>query len=178
MELEYTSAIVGAVVGAIITSLFAFALWYCGVYYQETKEKHEIAQALCSDISSINDSLVLNANFYRAQGTRELVNLPEEYLDLIIVPDLQPIYPQDGLYYLYKKDITKFDRELSESIFAFYNDLIGAENDRIHLIALKESGKTDNNTNFTMNLLYNDIKQRVIRAEENMQSLKDRLRAI
>ena len=115
----------GVLIGAsgyLANSLF---LWNTSV----NKDKSDIAEGLYLDISSIEDYLVA--------ADREFLANPD---DQYIFVQATPLYPENGLYFAYQRDISRLDRKISQDTFTFYNHLLSAERDRNLIFEIQRMG--------------------------------------
>ncbi|MFH0967085.1 MAG: hypothetical protein V1862_05330 [Methanobacteriota archaeon] len=117
--------VLGVLIGAsgyLINSLF---LWNTSV----NKDKSDIAEGLYLDISWLEDYLIsTNQEF--------LANPDEKYIFVHVTP----LYPDNGLYFAYQRDIFKMDRDLAKDTFTFYNHLLSAERDRSLIFEIQRIG--------------------------------------
>ena len=115
----------GVLIGAsgyLANSLF---LWNTSV----NKDKSDIAEGLYLDISSIEDYLVA--------ADREFLANPD---DQYIFVQATPLYPENGLYFAYQRDISRLDRKIAQDTFTFYNHLLSAERDRNLIFEIQRVG--------------------------------------
>jgi hypothetical protein len=115
----------GVLIGAsgyLANSLF---LWNASV----NKDKSDVAEGLYLDVSSIEDYLV-NAD-------REFLANPD---DGYIYIQGTPLYPENGLYFAYQRDISKMDRKIAQDTFTFYYHLLAAERDRNRIFEIQRLG--------------------------------------
>jgi hypothetical protein len=108
--------------GYLVNSLF---LWNTSV----NKDKSEIAEGLYFDVSSIDDYLL-------ATDREFLANPGEKY----IFVQGSPLYPENGLYFVYQRDIPRLDRKIGQDTFTFYNHLLAAERDRNNIYEIQRRG--------------------------------------
>ncbi len=101
------------------------------------KEKSDIAEGLYLDISSLNESLVLADQEFQH---------PEDDCNADIFVQSSPLYPGNGLYYSYQRDIPKLDRTIARHTFTFYNHLLSAERDRSLIFEIQRQGDVRNLT--------------------------------
>jgi hypothetical protein len=117
--------VVGVPIGAsgyLANSLF---LWSTSV----NKDKSTITEGLYLDISSIEDYLV-------AADQEFLANPDDNY----IFVQATPLYPDNGLYFAYQRDISKPDRKIGQDTFTFDNYLLSAERDRNLIFEIQRLG--------------------------------------
>ncbi len=115
----------GVLIGAsgyLANSLF---LWNTSV----NKDKSDIAEGLYLDVTSIEDYLV-------AADQEFLANPDDKY----IFVQATPLYPDNGLYFAYQRDISRMDRKIAQDTFTFYNHLLSAERDRNLIFEIQRAG--------------------------------------
>lgn len=120
------ATLVAALIGGLIGSL---ALGYYTDKNFQTQIKNEqknIAIGLLFEISQIEPDNTRIANSY-IDYVNNRAPQPSPYY-------LLPIYPDTGLYYLYGKDIFKFDSELSELLYKYYYNELQIERERKYLV--------------------------------------------
>jgi hypothetical protein len=112
----------GVLIGAsgyLVNSLF---LWNTSV----NKDRSDIAEGLYIDISSFEDDLI--------EADREFLANPD---DKYIFVQGTPLYPDNGLYFAYQRDISKMDRQIAQDTFTFYSHLPSAERDRDNIYEIQ-----------------------------------------
>jgi hypothetical protein len=112
----------GVLIGAsgyLVNSLF---LWNTSV----NKDRSDIAEGLYIDISSFEDDLI--------EADREFLANPD---DKYIFVQGTPLYPDNGLYFAYQRDISKMDRQIAQDTFTFYSHLLSAERDRDNIYEIQ-----------------------------------------
>jgi hypothetical protein len=67
--------------------------------------------------------------------------------DKYIFVQATTIYPGNGLYFAYQRDIPRLDRKLAQDTFAFYNHLLSAERDRTLIFDIQRTGDLRELTN-------------------------------
>jgi hypothetical protein len=117
--------IIGVLIGSSIYLANSLFLWNATV----NKEKSDIAEGLYLDVASIEDYLV-------AADQQFLANPDDQY----IFVQGTPLYPNNGLYYAYQRDISKLDRKTGQDTFTFYNHLLSAERDRNLIFDIQRTG--------------------------------------
>ena len=93
------------------------------------KDKGDIAKGLYPDVTSIEDYLVA--------ADREFLANPD---DKYIFVQATPLYPNNGLYFAYQRDISRMDRKIAQDTFTFYNHLLSAERDRNLIFEIQRMG--------------------------------------
>lgn len=117
--------VLGVLIGAsgyLINSLY---LWNTSV----NKDKADIAEGLYLDVSWLEDYLLTT--------NQEFIDNPD---DKYIFVHVTPLYPDNGLYFAYQKDIFKMDRNIAKDTFTFYNHLLSAERDRSLIFEIQRAG--------------------------------------
>ena len=115
----------GVLIGAsgyLANSLFLY-------YTSMNNDKSDIAEGLFLDVSSIQDYLVAADHEFLANPG-----------DKNIYVQATPLYPDNGLYFVYQRDIPRMDRKLAEHTFTFYNHLLAAERDRSLIFEIQRQG--------------------------------------
>lgn len=129
MEVKIKEQIFILIIGVLIGSSMYFAtslfLWNASV----SKDKSDIAEGLYLDVASIEDYLV-------ATDKQFLANPDDQY----IFVQGTPLYPNNGLYYAYQRDISKLDRKTGQDTFTFYNHLLSAERNRNLIFEIQRTG--------------------------------------
>ena len=117
--------VLGVLIGAsgyLANSLF---LWDSAL----NKEKSDTAEGLYLDVSAIQDYLV--------PIDQQLIANPNE--KYIFIQSTQ-LYPDNGLYFAYQRDIPKLDRKVAQDTVTFYNHLLSAERDRNLIYDIQRQG--------------------------------------
>jgi hypothetical protein len=117
--------ILGVLIGAsgyLANSLF---LWNTSV----NKDRSDIAEGLYLDVSSLEEYLVA--------ADREFLANPDDKYTFV---QATPLYPDNGLYFAYQRDIPKMDRKIAQDSFTFYNHLLSAERDRNLIFEIQRLG--------------------------------------
>jgi hypothetical protein len=117
--------IIGVLIGSTMYFATSLFLWNASV----SKDKSDIAEGLYLDVASIEDYLV-------ATDQQFLANPDDQY----IFVQGTPLYPDNGLYYAYQRDISKLDRKIGQDTFTFYNHLLSAERDRNLIFEIQRTG--------------------------------------
>jgi hypothetical protein len=124
-ETQILMLILGVLIGASGYLANSLILWNTSV----NKDKSDIAEGLFLDISSLED--------YLATADREFIaNSGDTY----IFVQATPIYPENGLYFAYQRDIPRMDRKIAQVTFTFYNHLLSAERDRNLIFDIQRQG--------------------------------------
>jgi hypothetical protein len=117
--------VLGVLIGAsgyLVNSLF---LWETSL----SQDRSDTAEGLYLDVSSMEDYLIsLDQGF--------LANPDEKY----IFVQAAPIYPDNGLYFAYQRDIPKMDRKIAQDTVTFYNHLLTAERARDRIFEIQRLG--------------------------------------
>lgn len=93
------------------------------------QDRSDIAEGLYFDISSLEDHLVAT--------DREFLANPG---DKNIFVQGYPLYPENGLYFVYQRDISHLNRKLAQDTFTFYTHLLAAERDRSNIYEIQRRG--------------------------------------
>ncbi len=117
--------LVGILIGGGLYLSNSLFLWNTSV----NKEKSDIAVGLYLDVSSIEEYLVITDREF-------LANPGDKY----IFVQATPIYPDNGLYFAYQRDIPRMDRKIAQDTFTFYNHLLSAERDRNLIFEIQRQG--------------------------------------
>jgi len=113
---ELTLIIVGVIFGALATGIVTWKL----SHDEKEAELRNIAQALYTDVSTIEDSL--NADM---RGFNQ-----SELSDQNSYKFTTNQYYNNGLYSVFSKDIMRFDSNISADLYDFYSIVIDNENKR------------------------------------------------
>ena len=116
---------IGVLIGGSLYLTNSLFLYYTSM----NKEKSDIAEGLYLDVSSIEDYLV-------AVDREFLANPGDKY----IFVQGTPLYPDNGLYFAYQRDISRMDRKIALDTFTFYNHLLSAERDRNLIFDIQRLG--------------------------------------
>ena len=125
--------LVGVLIGAggyLANSLF---LWDTSL----VKEKTDIGEGLYLDVSALNETLTAADHDFQIPG--------ENDNDFIFVQST-PLYPSNGVYFSYQRDIPKLDRQIARHTFTFYRHLLAAERDRSLIYEIERQGDVRNLT--------------------------------
>ena len=117
--------VLGVIIGASGYLANSLIHWNTSV----NKDKCDIAESLYLDVSSIEDYLV--------SADREFLANPD---DKYIFVQATPLYPDNGLYFAYQRDIPRMDRKIAQDTFTFYNNLLSAERDRNLIFEIQRQG--------------------------------------
>jgi hypothetical protein len=125
--------LIGVLIGAGVSLTNSLILWNNSL----NKEKSDIAEGLYLDVTGLQDSL--NLADYEFQHHYD-------DCDADIFVESTPLYPANGLYYAYQRDIPKLDRNIAKDTFAFYDHLLQAERDRSLIYEINRQGDVRNLT--------------------------------
>jgi hypothetical protein len=117
--------VLGVLIGAsgyLANSLF---LWETSL----NKDRTDTAEGLYLDVSSMEDYLISTDQGFVA-------NPDEKY----IFVQAAPLYPDNGLYFAYQRDIPKMDRKIAQDTVTFYNHLLTAERERDRIFEIQRLG--------------------------------------
>ena len=115
----------GVIIGAsgyLVNSLF---LWNTSI----AKDKGDVAEGLYFDVALHEDYLV-------AIDQEFLANPADKYIFI----QGTPLYPDNGLYFVYQRDVSRMDRKIANDTFTFYNHLLAAERDRDRIFEIQRLG--------------------------------------
>ena len=119
--------LIGVLIGAGVSLANSLILWNNSL----NKEKSDIAEGLYLDVSGLQDSLDLADYEFQHHY---------DDCDADIFVESTPLYPANGLYYAYQRDIPKLDRKIAKDTFAFYDHLLQAERDRSLIYEINRAG--------------------------------------
>lgn len=125
IKTEVIILILGVLIGASGYLVNSMYLWNTSV----NKDKSDIAEGLYFDISSLQDHLIAT--------DREFLANPEN--NNIFVQGT-PLYPENGLYFAYLRDIPRLDRKIAQDTFTFYSHLMAAERYRSNIYEIQRMG--------------------------------------
>jgi len=157
--------IIGVLIGGGLYLTNSLLLWNMSV----NKEKSDIAVGLNLDISSLEDYLV-------AADREFLANPGDKY----IFVQATPLYPDNGLYFAYQRDIPKMDRKVTVDTFTFYNHVLSAERDRNLIFEIQRLGDMRELTaaeRRRQQILTQDAAREVNMSVSLLQNLKQELAA-
>ncbi len=115
----------GVLIGASGYLANSLILWNTSV----NKDRSDIAEGLYFDVSSLE--------LYLIAADQEFLANPSEKFIFI---QGTPLYPSNGLYFAYQRDIPKIDRKIAQDTFTFYNHLLAAERDRDRIFEIQRLG--------------------------------------
>jgi hypothetical protein len=122
----------GVIIGASGYLANSLILWNTSM----NKDRSDIAEGLYLDVSSLENYLVA--------ADREFLANPD---DKYIFVQGTPLYPDNGLYFAYQRDIPRMDRKIAQDTFTFYNHLLSAERDRNLIFEIQRIGDLRELTN-------------------------------
>jgi hypothetical protein len=157
--------IIGVLIGGGLYLTNSLLLWNMSV----NKEKSDIAVGLNLDVSSLEDYLV-------AADREFLANPSDKY----IFVQGTPLYPDNGLYFAYQRDIPKMDRKVTVDTFTFYNHVLSAERDRNLIFEIQRLGDLRELTSAErrrQQILTQDAAREVNMSVSLLQNLKQELAA-
>jgi len=120
--------------------------WQANDTYQQQQkdELKNIAQALYYDVSGIEDIFNYSLNHSASKP------------NYIHVLDFQ-YYDNNGLYYVFDKDISRFDTETSNDLYDFYSFVISVESAQEDLLAITQKRLNEGNVTDYEFIQANDI---------------------
>ena len=157
--------ILGVLIGGSLYLTNSLFLWNASV----NKDKSDVAEGLYLDVSSIEDYLV-------AADREFLANPDGRY----IFVQATPLYPDNGLYFAYQRDISRMDRKVAQDTFTFYNHLLSAERDRNLIFEIQRLGDLRELTSAErrrQQILTQDASREVNTSVSLLQNLKQELAA-
>ena len=113
--------LLSAVIGGVIGFLSSYFMWNA----QLKRDKKNIALGFYMEISSLEKTLKLYADVFDGVTPPPPQFKPDDPVD---VPD--SFYTNDGLFFVFRKEMSSFNRDLSKSLFEFYTYLLTAEKNR------------------------------------------------
>ena len=164
-KVQITILIIGVLIGGGLYLTNSLLLWNMSV----NKEKSDIAVGLNLDVSSLEDYLV-------AADREFLANPSDKY----IFVQATPLYPDNGLYFAYQRDIPKMDRKVTVDTFTFYNHVLSAERDRNLIFEIQRLGDLRELTSAErrrQQILTQDAAREVNTSVSLLQNLKQELAA-
>lgn len=134
-------AVVGALIAALIGGAFSLYATYIVLDQQQNAsneqqiiEQHNVAQALYYDISRTeNGTIEFLEGLGSKNGNETIINVTDSVSSGVIFDIKTPIYRDNGLYFVFQKDISEFDSNLSANIYIYYSKLLSAELGRQHI---------------------------------------------
>jgi predicted ribosomally synthesized peptide with SipW-like signal peptide len=163
-------ALIGGFVGSVTMAYFTDINNKEMLKIQENNERKFIAQGIYSEISQIEIDNQRGVNLVKSTVQNNTA-LPIPYI-------LTSAYPQSGLFYVYGKDIFKFDGDLPKLLYEYYFNVLILEQDRQYLMNNyygKDYSKLDPISQQTLNLFAGDYYSRTMRISELTPSIKQRL---
>ena len=135
--LSFVVGIAGAVIGGLFTFYGSYWAWdqqQNALNEQQILERHNIAQAIYIDISKIesNFNYSLSHMALYENNTNQLED-PGSFKATTI-----QYYDDNGLYYVFRHDISGFNSTVSKDIFDFYNLVEDIERKRGMILAIFE----------------------------------------
>jgi len=125
-------AVIGALIAALVGGFFTLLGTYIvldqqqtAMNQQEIEEQQNIAHALYYDISSVENLFNYSLN-HSASKPNSIHVLDFHY------------YDNNGLYYVFSKDISGFDSETSKDLYDFYGFVLGIESEQEDLLAITQ----------------------------------------
>jgi hypothetical protein len=172
-DLNSNTAIIGFV-GAVIGGLLSFLGSYLAYKGHIKGEQRNIATALDIDLKNIHDSS--NFNFYYNAYKNDFIET------FNIKPSQKIVSPQklydeiNGLYFVFIRDITKFDHALSEEIYTFYNDLFRADFYRV--FTKQYENEEYENVEKVVKAQYNLMRALIINCGNNILKIQKQLQKV
>jgi hypothetical protein len=135
---EWMLALVGIAIGSILTTAGTALL----SYEQQKTEKTNVAQALYFDISLTSSHL--NSSYKDVNSKFTNMNKLNKNTSIILY-DPSPYYNDNGAYFIFMKEISMFDGDLSADINQYYQTVLDIEYKRKYIInRLPDGNKIEN----------------------------------
>ncbi len=116
---------IGVLVGGGLYLGNSLFLYYTSV----DQERSDIAEGLLLDVSWLNETLIAtDQEFLTTSGDRS------------IFVQATSLYPDNGLYFAYQRDIPRLDRNVAEDTVTFYNHVLSAERSRNIIFEIQRLG--------------------------------------
>ena len=123
---EIKLLIIGVILGALASGIVTYTITWKLSHDEYITEQQNIANALYIDVSnvedkfnrSMNDLLLYYNNSSELDDPNSFMYTTAQY------------YSNNGLYYVFCKDIAGFDSDTSNDLYAFYNIVVDIENDK------------------------------------------------
>jgi len=167
---EWKIALIGIIIGSILTTAGTALL----SYDQQKSEKDNVAQALYFDISLTSDHL--NSSYENVNSRLDGVN------ESIILYNPSPYYSDNGAYFIFMKEISMFDGDLSADIYKYYQTVLDIEYKRKYIVNRLPDG--DKIENIPQNdkqylkeysrIMITEMRDSVILAEKIKKELKEK----
>jgi hypothetical protein len=165
--IAFVAAILGAAIGGYI------GYWEANDLYEKQRlsETQNIAKAIDIDMQFIGGSgnFIPFYNYYKyntypsisdSNGTKRVLSA-------------SPFYNlNNGLYFVFNQDISRFDYKTSSNIYKFYNNLLNAEIDREFII---QYGNTTG-MEPAVDLTYSEMKYLIIDCGDNLPKIREELK--
>jgi hypothetical protein len=116
---------IGVLVGGGLYLANSLFLYYTSI----DQERSDIAEGLYLDVSSLNETLIAtDQEFLSTSGDKN------------IFVQATSLYPDNGLYFAYQRDIPRLDRHVAENTVTFYNHVLSAERARSLIFEIQRLG--------------------------------------
>lgn len=155
MNGEVVLVLLSAVIGGTIGFFSSYFMWKAQIKY----DKKNIAHGFHMEIYSLENRLKLFADVFSGVTPPPPQHKTEDPVEIS-----DPLYTNDGLFFVFRKEMSTFNIELSKSLFEFYTYLLTAEKDR----------KIDKSDMF-FKPANDEMKICIIKAHELLPSLKELL---
>jgi hypothetical protein len=130
--------ILGCLIAGLIGLLATFLLWE----RQKKYRRSQIARGFIIEIEMMEKKI---ENFVEYWRNNKQMPITDVYHFLRVIKqfkseinEIRPIYPKDGFFYIFQRDIFIFEKELSKALLEFYQNLITAEKCYQELISPKQ----------------------------------------
>jgi hypothetical protein len=149
---EIKLLLIGAIFGAVASGIITYEISLKLSSDEKDAELQNIAQALYIDVSGVED--ILNYSLNRS-------SFGSDYINASIIT----YYENNGLYYTFSKDISRFDNETAVDLYDFYSFIMSLESKQEELNAIAEKrAQKQNLTDYE-----------AIKAEDNIRSINEGL---
>ncbi|MCX5855934.1 MAG: hypothetical protein NTZ24_15435 [Deltaproteobacteria bacterium] len=176
--------ILGVVIGTILGLMCSLVVWKLDKNYQERnvaygfyleiKESEVRINEMAKVLSNISNCPQRDIIFTRERtpGTTTQTNYMNSRISDVVCAPIESFYPQYGIFLGYRKEISRFHKELAESLYTYYTNLFEAENDRLFLNTAKTSGDSFLNSPEILEAKYKHMKSAIINCSNEIPKLK------
>jgi len=176
--------ILGVGIGAILGFMCSLAVWKLDKNYQERNVAYgfyleinesevrinEMAKIL-NNISSCPPRDIIFTKMQTPGTSSQINNMNSRISDVVCAP-IESFYPQYGIFLESRKEISRFHKELAESLYTYYTNLFEAENDRLFLNTAKISGDSFLSSPEILEAKYKHMKSAMINCSNEIPKLK------
>jgi hypothetical protein len=188
MDPNIIVTILGIIIGAIIGLAGSFGLWVydknyqerniANYFYLEMKESQHRINDMAKILINISNAPQQDIIFVRRNipGTFNQPNFGNSPISDEVFAPSESFYPQYGIFFENKKEISRFDAELAESLYTYYINLFEAENDRLYLKKVRGSSNSFDTNPEILNAKFQDMKSRITTCSKESQKLMELLK--